>query len=47
VDDAVDNFCSVVDLWGLSTVVHENPKPAAVFETFVHTVSDISGLWLL
>ena len=33
--------------WGLSTVVHENPKPATVFETFVHKAAHTVGLWLV
>lgn len=38
---------SLLDPWGLSTVVHENPKPAAVFVRFVHTTTHTTGLWLM
>jgi hypothetical protein len=37
----------VLARWGLSTVVHENPKPVAVFESFVHTTAHIVGVWLV
>ncbi len=46
-DDTVDNFVFRVNPWGLSTVVHENPKPAAVFESFVHRTAHTTGLWLM
>jgi hypothetical protein len=38
---------SVLVSWGLSTVVHENPKPAVVFEPLVHTAAHTTGLWLM
>jgi hypothetical protein len=40
-------LCSGLAAWGLSTVVHENPKPAAVFESFVHRAAHTIGLWLM
>ena len=46
-DDAVDNSTSVLVDWGVSTFMHENPKPVAVFEPLVHTAVHTTGLWLM
>jgi hypothetical protein len=37
----------VLDRWGLSTLVHENPKPAAIFQPIVHTTAHTAELWLM
>jgi hypothetical protein len=33
--------------WGLSTLVHENPKAAAIFESIVHRTAHTNVLWLM
>jgi hypothetical protein len=38
---------SMPTAWGLSTIVHENPKPAAVFERFLHRAAHTTELWLV
>jgi len=38
---------TVLDPWGLSTFVHENPKPAAMFESILHKTAHTMALWLM
>ena len=38
-------LCLALDPWGLSTFVHENPKPAAIFQQIVHRTAHTAELW--
>jgi hypothetical protein len=37
----------MLDAWGLSTLVHENPKAATKFASIVHSTAHTVVLWLL